>query len=107
MRYVEVRPTNGSFGIRLHAVEDTGHERFLDLGEFPPFDPEADEFGRLLGTADDPLTALDVAEESTGAKRDRWVNGGIAQDEYGDFVRAGRPPDASPDGRPWPAPGVL
>jgi hypothetical protein len=25
------------------------------------------------------------------------------QDEYRDFLRAGRPSDMSPDGHPWPA----
>ncbi|MFF9607637.1 hypothetical protein ACF1GY_36150 [Streptomyces sp. NPDC014684] len=104
MRYVEVRATKGPFGIYLHTVEDVGSESFLDLGEFPPFDPddEAGEFGRLLGTAEEPLAALVVAEERTGAARGRWVNENVVQDEYSDFVRAGRPSGASADGRPWP-----
>lgn len=104
MRYVEVRPTKTSYEVYLHAVEDAGSVGFLDLGEFPPLDPddEAVEFGRLLGTTEDALTALIAAERRTGAERGRWVNENVVQDEYGDFVRAGRPPDASPDGRPWP-----
>jgi hypothetical protein len=36
------------------------------------------------------------------AVRGRWVNQGIVQDEYRDFVRAGRPSGTSPDGHPWP-----
>ncbi|MFJ9724586.1 hypothetical protein ACIRP3_17725 [Streptomyces sp. NPDC101209] len=104
VRYVEVRATKTSYEVFLHAVEDIGCESFFDLGEFPPFDPddEACEFGRLLGMAEDPLAALTVAEQRAGAERGWWVNEGIVQDEYGDFVRAGRPSDASPDGRPWP-----
>lgn len=104
MRYVEVRATKGSFEVYLHAIEDIGSESFLDLGEFPPFDPddEAGEFGRLLGMAEDPLAALVVAEQRTGAVRGRWVNENVVQDEYGDFVRAGRPSVVSADGRPWP-----
>ncbi|MFF0431716.1 hypothetical protein ACFYU9_05745 [Streptomyces sp. NPDC004327] len=79
--------------------------RFVDLGEFPPFDPddESVDFGRHLGLAVDPLTALIIAEQGTGAERGRWVNESVAQDEYGDFVRDGRPADASPEGHPWPA----
>ncbi|MFF4454839.1 hypothetical protein [Streptomyces goshikiensis] len=93
------------YDVYLHTVEDVGGENFLDLGEFPPFDPddEAGEFGRLLGTAENPLTALITAEQHTGGERGRWANENVVQDEYGDFVRAGRPSDASPDGHLWPA----
>lgn len=104
VRYVEVRAAKTSFEVYLHTVEDAGSEGFFDLGEFPPFDPddEAGEFGRLLGMAEDPLAALIVAEQCAGAGRGRWVNEGIVQDEYGDFVRAGRPSDVSPGGWLWP-----
>ncbi|MFD8912023.1 hypothetical protein [Streptomyces sp. NPDC059575] len=104
VRHVEVRPRKTSYDVVLHTVEDVGHEGFMDLAEFPPLDPddEANEFGRLLGTTEGPSAALALAERCTGAERDRWVNEGFAQDEYGDFVRAGRPWGASPDGRPWP-----
>ncbi|MFG2869552.1 hypothetical protein [Streptomyces sp. NPDC048338] len=105
MRYVEVRPAKTSYEVYLHTVEDVGSASFLDLGEFPPLDPddEDDEFGRLLGMAEDPLTALIAAEQRSGADRGRWVNENVVQDEYGDFVRAGRPQGASPDGHPWSA----
>ncbi|MEV7685337.1 hypothetical protein ACFW1F_02100 [Streptomyces bungoensis] len=89
----------------LHTLEDVGHETFVDLVEFPPFDPgdEDEEFGRLLATRDDPLVALAAAEEATGAVRGRWVNTGMVQDEYLDYVKAGRPVDGLPEGHPWPA----
>jgi hypothetical protein len=45
--------------------------QFTDRGEGPGEDP--------------------VAEQRAGAERGRWVNEGVVQDEYGDFVRAGRP----------------
>ncbi|MFF3940940.1 hypothetical protein [Streptomyces phaeofaciens] len=106
--YVEVRPTKTSYEVYVRTVEDIGHERFFDLVEFPPFDADEDEeeFGRLAATAEDPSTALTAAEEATGAVRGRWVNEGMVQDEYGDFVRAGRPADQSPDGQPWPSRGA-
>ncbi|GAB2628747.1 hypothetical protein GCM10027168_70590 [Streptomyces capparidis] len=101
MRYVEVRPVREGFEVLLHTVEDVGSESFLDLGEFPPFDPgdEASEFGRLLGMSEDPLAALRLAEQHAGAVGGRWVNEGVVQDEYGDFVRAGRPAEGTADTR--------
>ncbi|MEU6340188.1 hypothetical protein ABZ883_04465 [Streptomyces sp. NPDC046977] len=103
--YVEVRPTKAAYEIYVHAVEDVGHAAFCDLVEFPPFDVEDEEeaFGRLLAVAEDPQAALATAEKETGALRTRWVNQGLVQDEYWDFVRAGRPSVMAPDGRPWPS----
>ncbi|MFD8790767.1 hypothetical protein [Streptomyces vinaceus] len=102
VRYVEVRPQAGRYEIFLHTVEDVGHENFLDLAEFPPLDQDSEEedFGRLATAAPDPLAALEAAENGTGAVRQRWVNATMAQDEYADFVRAGRPRHSSPDGTP-------
>jgi hypothetical protein len=103
--YVEVRPAKASYDVYVYAIEDIGHDRFFDLVEFPPFDTDADEeeFGRLVATAEDPSTALTAAKEATGALPGRWVNASMVQDEYADFVRAGRPADQSPDGLPWPS----
>ncbi|WP_405634486.1 hypothetical protein OHB53_09825 [Streptomyces sp. NBC_00056] len=106
--YVEVRPVRGAYEVYVHSVEDVGHESFLDLVEFPPFDADSDEedFGRSIATLQDPVSALVAAEEVTGAVRMRWVNESMAQDDYADFVRAGRPLSASPDGQPWPCAGT-
>ncbi|MFB7715672.1 hypothetical protein [Streptomyces sp. NPDC056105] len=104
--YLEVRPTRTSFEVYLHRVEDIGSERFLDVSEFPPLDPddETEEFGTLLGMAEDPLAALIIAEDRTGAERGRWVNQNVIEEEYGDFVRAGRP--SGPHDR-WSPHGCL
>ncbi|MEU8976716.1 hypothetical protein AB0D11_47635 [Streptomyces monashensis] len=106
IHYVEVRPAKTHYEIFLHNLEDVGHDSFADLVEFPPLDPddEEEEFGRLVATRDDPLVALAAAEDATGAVRGRWVNAGVVQDEYRDYVMAGRPPNSSPDGHPWPMP---
>ncbi|MDT6984243.1 hypothetical protein ACFSUJ_28170 [Streptomyces lusitanus] len=106
IRYVEVRPTKTRYEIYLHTLEDVGHETFVDVVEFPPLytDDEEEEFGRLLTTCDDPLGALAAAEDVMGAGRGRWVNAGVVQDEYLDYVVAGRPANTSPDGSPWPVP---
>lgn len=60
-----------------------------------------------LGIAADPLAALETAERLAGGVRDRWMNRGIATDEYADYVRAGRPkvwPLAEPASAPTSAP---
>ncbi|MFE5597037.1 hypothetical protein [Streptomyces sp. NPDC056549] len=106
VRYVEVTPKAGRFEIFLHTVEAVGHQAFLDLVKFPPLDQddEEEQFYRLVTAAGDPLSALKAAEDVTGAVRQRWVNASMSQDEYADFVRAGRPQHSSPDRHPWPAP---
>ncbi|MFD7441578.1 hypothetical protein [Streptomyces sp. NPDC059909] len=90
VRWVGIEPTKRGYVVTLHVVEDVGHEQFCDLLEFPPLDPD-DEFGFELAVTDDELAAMAEAESKTGALRDRWVNAGLAGDEYLDFVRAGRP----------------
>ncbi|WP_075018363.1 hypothetical protein [Actinacidiphila rubida] len=108
IRYIEVRPTKAHYEIILHILEDVGHENFSDLIEFPSLEQgnEEAEFGRLVATRDDPLAALAAAEEVAGAVRGRWVNAGLVQDEYHDYVMAGRPRSSSPDGHPWLARGI-
>ncbi|MGW0874238.1 hypothetical protein ACWD3Z_27660 [Streptomyces sp. NPDC002740] len=73
VRYAEIRPAKTSYEVYVHAVEDVGHENFLDLVVFPPFgqDAEEEDFGQLLGRAEDPQDALVLAEECTGAVRRR------------------------------------
>ncbi|MFJ4714119.1 hypothetical protein [Streptomyces sp. NPDC088785] len=98
VRWVEVVPTNSEFKVVLHMSADVGNEGFYDLVEFPPLDPESedDEFGLEIATAAGPRDALALAEHRTGAVRGRWVKQGVAQDEYRDFVLAGRPQQAAP-----------
>lgn len=101
IRYVEIRP---GFEVYLYLAEDIGHEQFFDVGEFPSLEQrEEDEFGRLIARVEDPASALQAAEELLGASRGRWVNAGVVDGEYADYVRAGRPVVRAPDGYLWPA----
>ncbi|MGX1548420.1 hypothetical protein [Streptomyces adustus] len=97
VRWVEVVPTGSRFKVVLHTSADVGSENFCDLVEFPPLDPERedDEFGLEIAMATEARDALALAEHRTGAVRGRWVNQGMAQDEYRDFVLAGRPASIS------------
>ncbi|KJS61479.1 hypothetical protein VM95_15155 [Streptomyces rubellomurinus] len=76
----------------------SGARAFCDLVEFPPLDPENedDEFGLEIAVATEAHDVLALAEHRTGAVRGRWVNQGMAQDEYRDFVLSGRPRHGSP-----------
>ncbi|WP_411107852.1 hypothetical protein [Streptomyces sp. c-19] len=90
VRWVGIESTKRGYEVTLHVVEDVGSETFCDLLEFPPLDPD-DEFGRTLAVTDDAAGAMAEAERRTGAVRHRWVNAGMAGDEYLDHLRAGRP----------------
>lgn len=93
IRWAEVRPAPAGYAVMLHTAEDIGGEQFCDLAEFPALDPDGEEdFGQEIATVEDESQAMATAEASTGALPGRWVNAGIAQDEYLDFVLTGRPP---------------
>ncbi|MFE5005155.1 hypothetical protein ACFRJ3_11045 [Streptomyces sp. NPDC056696] len=89
IQWVDIEPTQRGYVVTLHAQEDVGSEQFCDLLEFPPLDPD-DEFGRNLSVTNNELAALKTAETQTGARRDRWLNAGMAGDDYRDYIRAGR-----------------
>jgi hypothetical protein len=112
VRWAEIRPAGpDGFEVLVHAVEDTGTGGFGELwsrGTLPVPEDEVhvcgddceeecyedvnwDYVGRPLGHAETPLAAMELAESETGAVRERWVNRGLADDDYADYVRAGRP----------------
>jgi hypothetical protein len=73
--------------------------KFRDLANLPPLDPSTEEFvgeGRELGVVMSQTEAIALAERLTGAVADRWVNFGVAGEDYGDLVRARRLPDGGP-----------
>jgi hypothetical protein len=89
VQWAEIHPRDGEFEAVLNVVQDVGGEHFLDLWEFPPEDPD-DELGRVLARVNTALDAMKEAEEQAAAVRPRWVNLGVVQDEYRDYIRAGR-----------------
>jgi hypothetical protein len=77
------RGGNG-FVVRAHHVYDDGTPEFLDISSFAPVD--GDEYageGVELMHHREPEGALDGACDH-GAVPDRWVNFGVAADEYAD-----------------------
>jgi hypothetical protein len=92
IRWVEIVPADDGYRVVLHTSRDVGGEHFCDLVEFPPLRESGEEdFGEEVAVAAEAPDALDAAHARTGATIDRWVNQGMAGDEYLDCVRAGRP----------------
>jgi len=92
IRWVEIVPAGEAYRVVLHTSRDVGGEQFRDLVEFPPLEESLEEdFGAQVAVAVEACDALAAAHAKTGATIDRWVNRGIAADEYLDYVRAGRP----------------
>lgn len=93
VRWVAVAPAGSRYRVSLHTVEDLNHDRFGDLAEFPSLDPRDEEYvgeGRELGQETDEATAIALAERLTNALPHRWVNFGVAGEEYLDLVRTRR-----------------
>lgn len=89
LRFVELRPSDESIEVWVHDVEDVGDEDALDLYAFPYLEPDGPE--APLATVSDPQAAVDYASTALAADPARWFNAGVAQSEYLDFIRAGRP----------------
>jgi hypothetical protein len=86
LRCIEIRPTPDGFEVWLHEPEDLGNDQFLDLYE--SIDPTTLPM-RVERTAEE---AVAIAHTELGADMHNWVNLGVAQDDYRDFIAAGRLP---------------
>lgn len=96
IRWVEIVPASQGYKVVVHASRDVGGEHFCDLVEFPALgDSDEEDFGEQIAFVAEPLEALEAAGVGAGAVADRWVNQGMAGDEYLDYVRAGRPAASS------------
>lgn len=94
IRWVELRPAKGRIEIWSFVAPDYGDEGRLDFYEFV-----GDEDEVLEQSVESPAEAFAFATAKLGALSDRWVNQFVSQDEYLDFIRAGRPSS-------WPTVGV-
>lgn len=89
IRHIELRPSNGSVELWVYDAEDIGSEDWLDLYDFPCLDPNGSE--TPTATFQDAHSAIVFASEGLLADVNRWTNQFISQDEYLDYIRAGRP----------------
>ena len=89
IRHIELRPSDGLIEIWVYDVEDIGSEDYLDIYDFPYLEPVGPE--TPVATFPDPQAAVAYANASLATDPARWVNLGVAQSEYLDYIRAGRP----------------
>jgi len=79
--------------ITLHEVVEIDDGEWHSLEDLPPLDKRARRgMGRDLVLRDTPREALEYAEWFTGATRDRWVTCFKLDDQYEEWMKAGRPP---------------
>ncbi|MFC0153371.1 hypothetical protein ACFFJ4_06895 [Xanthomonas dyei] len=89
IRHIELRPVDGSVQIWVYDVQDIGREQYTDLYDFPYLAPE--DLDAAAATFQAPNEAIAYAETSLVAHPHRWVNLGVAESEYLEYIRAGRP----------------
>jgi hypothetical protein len=93
IRWLELRPVGESIQVWEFVAPDWGDQENLDFYEFL-----GSEEGTLATSLPSSAEALAYAHAQLGATPLRWLNQGVAQDEYRDFIVAGRP-------LAWPAVG--
>ncbi|WP_230079275.1 hypothetical protein [Xanthomonas oryzae] len=89
IRHTELRPRHGAVEVWVCDVEDVGYENFADLYALSSTDP--DELDVSAAVFPDAASAVSYASEFLAADPDRWTNLGIAESDYLDHLRAGRP----------------
>ena len=89
IRHVELRPSNDSVEVWVYDVEDIGSEECIDLYDFPYLEPDGPD--DPVATFSGPQAAVEYARASLATDDARWVNVGVAESEYLDYIRAGRP----------------
>jgi len=88
IRWAELRPTKSKhIEVWLYEVPDPGNA-LMDIYVLGS-DLEAPD--APVATCETSADALKLAHALLGAAFDRWVNQGVTQSEFEDFVAAGRP----------------
>ena len=91
VRWATIEPAGDHATIREHMALDVPGFESGDLDNLPPmYEDDERSWGWVVGTAPVP-DALGLAQERLGASAERWVNFGVAGDDYLDWIRSGRP----------------
>lgn len=78
------RERSGEFFVGLRTVFDQGNSEFTDVHEFQSYDP--DEFYESMMLFSEAHDALAFAAEKLGAADEKYVNDGLVEAEYSDFI---------------------
>jgi hypothetical protein len=96
LRVLTVQPEGEAYCLYVHDIEDVGG---AELTEFPPWAAGgAADDGDAAVCAETPGALFSFAEHRLAADPERWVNGSMLDDEYADYVGAGRPALLPPPG---------
>ena len=89
LRWLTLQPEEDGVTLLVYESYDEGGEDFLDLYAFSEIDGEQGD-----SAAEHPCATLDealtLARTRYGADPERWVNEGVVQDEYQDYLTRGR-----------------
>ena len=94
LRWASISPPTRFHGfiVRLHTVEDLDETDRLTVDEYPSFqETDEEDFGQTIGEAESAEEAVGLAARELGADPARWVNQGVLQEEYNDYVKQGQP----------------
>jgi len=84
VRFVELRPVDGGVEVWVFDVKDLGNADYLDLYSFPYLEAYGPE--KPLATLPGPREAMEHAHAWLSACPLRWVNAGVVDSEYEDFL---------------------
>ena len=94
LRWASISPATRFHGfiVGLHIVEDLDDTYRLTVDEHPSFhETDEKDFGQTIGETESAEEAIDLANRELGADPARWVDQGVLQDEYNDYLKQGRP----------------
>ena len=78
------REKNGNYSVVFFEAFDEGNEDFLDIYEFSSTDPDI-PYGKI-DSFEDSNEALVYTLVEYGCKKDRFVNAGMIQEEYREYL---------------------
>jgi hypothetical protein len=84
IRWLVLDANRDQFALTYYEALDRGSDSFIDIGEFPLVDPDADPPEKLFDSIED---ALAYAQSTYEASPSRWVNESVVEEEYVDYSR--------------------
>jgi len=86
VRYLTIRRQGEEFWLHNHEIYDEGSLDYLDIYAFEYLDMPESRFEPYPIKFNSMEDALRYATSEFGASEDRWVNKGVVQSEYGDYL---------------------